>query len=124
MQFGTDSCGYSIAAERYIAPANDHPDVKHIGRVRQGRRLGRTYGVKLWPTMIFPWTAPRWRAWCVPPTVRSWTRRWRNWTPEPLPSSGSPGRATAGVFCMRGPLIRPRSIHPCAACLRCAVRSP
>ncbi len=55
VQFGTDFCGYSIAAERFIAPAMaDNPDVKHI-KVEdgKGRRLGRTYGVKLWPTMIF-----------------------------------------------------------------------
>lgn len=55
VQFGTDWCGYSIAAERFIAPAMaDAKDVRHI-KVEdgKGRRLGRLFGVKLWPTMVF-----------------------------------------------------------------------
>lgn len=53
--FGTDWCGYCRGAERYIAPAlAQHPDVPvHAVEDGKGRRLGRSYGVKLWPTMIF-----------------------------------------------------------------------
>ena len=55
LQFGTDWCGYSVAAERFIAPAmGDAVGVRHI-KVEdgKGRRLGRQFKVKLWPTMIF-----------------------------------------------------------------------
>ena len=53
--FGTEWCGYCIAADRYIAPAlAAHPDVPVYGvEDGPGRRLGRSYGVKLWPTVIF-----------------------------------------------------------------------
>jgi thioredoxin 1 len=53
--FGTNWCGHCRAA----APAIDaalagHPRVA-VDRVEDGpgRRLGRTFGVKLWPTLIF-----------------------------------------------------------------------
>jgi thioredoxin 1 len=55
LAFGTDWCGYCRAAERFIEPAlAEHPDVPVL-RVEdgQGRRLGRSYRVKLWPTLIF-----------------------------------------------------------------------
>lgn len=53
--FGTDWCGYCRAADRYIAPAlAEHPDVPvHAVEDGKGRALGRSYRVKLWPTMIF-----------------------------------------------------------------------
>jgi len=55
LQFGTDWCGYCRAAEPAIASVLDGSDgVRHIliedGR---GRPLGRSYRVKLWPTLIF-----------------------------------------------------------------------
>lgn len=55
VEFGTDWCGFCRAAQPLIASAFDgHPQVRHIkvedGR---GRRLGRSFGVKLWPTLIF-----------------------------------------------------------------------
>lgn len=55
VEFGTDWCGFCRAAQPLIASAFDgHPQVHHIkvedGR---GRRLGRSFGVKLWPTLIF-----------------------------------------------------------------------
>jgi len=36
------------------AAMDNHPDVPHV-KVEdgKGRRLGRTFGVKLWPTLIF-----------------------------------------------------------------------
>lgn len=55
LQFGTDWCGYCRAAERYVAPAMaDAPGVRHL-RVEdgKGRPLGRSFAVKLWPTLIF-----------------------------------------------------------------------
>lgn len=53
--FGTNWCGFCLAAERYIAPAlAEHPDVPvHAVEDGKGRALGRSYGVKLWPTLIF-----------------------------------------------------------------------
>nr|NLI51235.1 thioredoxin family protein [Propionibacterium sp.] len=53
--FGTDWCGYCTAAERFIGPAlAAHPDVP-VHRVEdgKGRPLGRSFRVKLWPTVIF-----------------------------------------------------------------------
>lgn len=53
--FGTNWCGYCLGAEHYIAPAlEEHPEVTvHAVEDGKGRRLGRSYGVKLWPTVIF-----------------------------------------------------------------------
>ena len=55
VEFGTAWCGFCRAAQPLIASAfQDHPQVRHLkiedGR---GRRLGRSFGVKLWPTLIF-----------------------------------------------------------------------
>ena len=55
VQFGTDWCGYCQAAEPLIANAfADFPDVSHL-RIEdgKGRPLGRSFGVKLWPTLVF-----------------------------------------------------------------------
>ncbi|MDO5627869.1 MAG: thioredoxin family protein [Mobilicoccus sp.] len=55
LAFGTDWCGYCRSAERYITPALDeHPGVPVISvEDGKGRPLGRSYGVKLWPTLVF-----------------------------------------------------------------------
>ncbi len=55
IEFGSPDCGHCSAAQPLIAQAfAGHPDVAHIkiedGR---GRRLGRSFAVKLWPTLIF-----------------------------------------------------------------------
>ncbi|WP_106475739.1 thioredoxin family protein [Phytohalomonas tamaricis] len=55
IEFGAPWCGYCQAAQAPLAAAfTAHPDVAHIkvedGR---GRRLGRSFGVKLWPTLVF-----------------------------------------------------------------------
>lgn len=54
LQFGTNWCGYCVAAERFVAPAVADAGVRQLkvedGR---GRPLGRSFGVKLWPTLVF-----------------------------------------------------------------------
>ncbi len=55
VEFDTDWCGYCRAASRFIEPAlAEHPEVRRI-RVEdgKGRPLGRSYRVKLWPTLVF-----------------------------------------------------------------------
>jgi thioredoxin 1 len=55
LEFGTSWCGYCRAAQAPIAAAlAQHPAVRHV-RIEDGsgRPLGRSFGVKLWPTLIF-----------------------------------------------------------------------
>ncbi|MCG2575794.1 thioredoxin family protein [Dechloromonas sp. XY25] len=55
LEFGTNWCGHCQAAQPAIAAAMaDYPALRHI-KVEDGpgRRLGRSYRVKLWPTLIF-----------------------------------------------------------------------
>lgn len=55
VEFGTNWCGICRGAQADIKSAMDnHPSVPHV-KVEdgKGRRLGRTFGVKLWPTLIF-----------------------------------------------------------------------
>lgn len=55
LEFGTDWCGYCRAAEPVVSAAlAGHPKVRHL-KVEDGsgRPLGRSYRVKLWPTLIF-----------------------------------------------------------------------
>jgi thioredoxin 1 len=55
IEFGTGWCGYCKAAQPSIAQAfKDHPDVRHLKiEDGSGRPLGRSFRVKLWPTLIF-----------------------------------------------------------------------
>jgi thioredoxin 1 len=55
LEFGNDWCEYCQAAQPAIAAA-----MRRLGGVRhikvadgKGRPLGRSFGVKLWPTLIF-----------------------------------------------------------------------
>ncbi|MBI3146595.1 MAG: thioredoxin family protein [Pseudogulbenkiania sp.] len=55
IEFGTAWCGHCQAAQALLATAfAGYQRVRHIkiedGR---GRRLGRSFGVKLWPTLVF-----------------------------------------------------------------------
>ena len=55
LEFGTDWCGYCQAAQPLIAEAfAGCPQVGHI-KVEDGpgRPLGRSFRVKLWPTLVF-----------------------------------------------------------------------
>lgn len=55
LEFGTPWCGFCRAAQPLLATALDtHPGVIHL-KVEDGpgRRLGRSFGVKLWPTLVF-----------------------------------------------------------------------
>jgi thioredoxin 1 len=55
VEFGTNWCGYCQAARPLIDEAfADFPDVSHIMiEDGKGRPAGRSFGVKLWPTLIF-----------------------------------------------------------------------
>lgn len=55
VEFGSPACGHCRAAQPLVESAlSAHPAVRHIkvhdGR---GRRLGRSFRVKLWPTLVF-----------------------------------------------------------------------
>lgn len=55
LEFGTDWCGHCRRAQPLIAEAlAGNATVRHI-KVTDGpgRRLGRTFGVRLWPTLVF-----------------------------------------------------------------------
>ena len=55
VEFGTSWCGYCRAAQPAIAAALDgHRGVRHVKiEDGSGRPLGRSFGVKLWPTLVF-----------------------------------------------------------------------
>lgn len=55
LEFGANWCGHCQGAQPHIAAAMAaYPGLAHI-KVEDGpgRRLGRSYRVKLWPTLIF-----------------------------------------------------------------------
>jgi thioredoxin 1 len=55
VEFGTPWCGFCRAAQPLIASAfANHENIRHIKiEDGKGRRLGRSFGVKLWPTLVF-----------------------------------------------------------------------
>jgi len=55
LEFGSPWCGYSRAAQPLLASAfAGHPGVRHIKIAdASGRPLGRSFDVKLWPTLVF-----------------------------------------------------------------------
>ena len=55
LEFGASWCGYCKAAQPDIAAAmTKHPAVRHL-KIEDGKRkpLGRSFRVKLWPTLIY-----------------------------------------------------------------------
>ena len=55
VEFGTSWCGYCQAARPLVDAAfADYPDVPHL-RIEdgKGRPTGRSFAVKLWPTLVF-----------------------------------------------------------------------
>jgi len=55
LEFGATWCGYCQAAQADIAAVmKNHPTVRHI-KVEDGKGqpLGRSFRVKLWPTLIY-----------------------------------------------------------------------
>lgn len=55
LEFGATWCGYCQAAQADIASVmKQHPAVKHI-KVEdgKGKTLGRSFHVKLWPTLVY-----------------------------------------------------------------------
>jgi len=55
IEFGAGWCGYCQAAQADITAAlSKHPTVRHL-KVEdgKGRPLGRSFKVKLWPTLVY-----------------------------------------------------------------------
>ena len=55
VEFGTPWCGFCRRTQPMLETAlADRPDVRHL-KIEDGpgRRLGRSFGVKLWPTLVF-----------------------------------------------------------------------
>ncbi|HEX7047753.1 MAG TPA: thioredoxin family protein [Gammaproteobacteria bacterium] len=54
-EFGASWCPHCIRVQADIRAAlAHHPDVRHLKiEDGKGRRLGRSFSVKLWPTLIF-----------------------------------------------------------------------
>lgn len=55
LEFGNAWCGHCRGAQPLIAEAfTGHDAVRHVKVAdASGRRLGRSFGVKLWPTLVF-----------------------------------------------------------------------
>lgn len=55
LEFGAPWCGICAAAQpRLEAALNGHPLLRHLKiEDGKGRPLGRSFGVKLWPTLVF-----------------------------------------------------------------------
>ena len=54
LEFGTNWCGWCRRAQPLIAEALQGKQVRHLKiSDASGKRLGRSFGVKLWPTLVF-----------------------------------------------------------------------
>jgi thioredoxin 1 len=55
LEFGAEWCGYCRALQPQLATLlEDHPAIRHV-KIEDGPglRLGRSFRVKLWPTLVF-----------------------------------------------------------------------
>lgn len=55
LEFGSNTCGICRRAQPHIAQAlQDAPALRHL-KIEDGagRPLGRSFGIKLWPTLVF-----------------------------------------------------------------------
>ena len=55
LEFGASWCPYCQAIQRYMADSLlNHTGIQHIQiEDGKGKRLGRSFRVKLWPTLVF-----------------------------------------------------------------------
>ncbi len=55
LEFGSPWCGYCRRAQPLLAAAlAAHPEVRHLKIAdASGKPLGRSFGIKLWPTLVF-----------------------------------------------------------------------
>jgi thioredoxin 1 len=55
IEFGATWCGFCQAAKPLVDRMRAaHPEIRHIWiEDGKGKRLGRSFGVKLWPTLVF-----------------------------------------------------------------------
>ena len=55
LEFGASWCGYCLGARPLISEVlRELPHVRHVSvEDGKGKRLGRSFGVKLWPTLVF-----------------------------------------------------------------------
>jgi thioredoxin 1 len=55
LEFGSPWCGYCLRAKPLIEKAlENHANVRHIKIADASRRrLGRSFGIRLWPTLVF-----------------------------------------------------------------------
>ena len=55
LEFGSPGCGHCMAAQPLVEQVlSEHPGVRHLKIADgPGRALGRSFGVKLWPTLVF-----------------------------------------------------------------------
>ena len=55
LEFGNPWCGYCHRAQPLVSEALEtHPTVRHLKiSDASGQRLGRSFRVKLWPTLVF-----------------------------------------------------------------------